>query len=83
VLVVSVLSGPTAGLTTLRVFVQGNKLPIPDGLLYACTFGIKPSTFPDRYPLLNSATTAFAPDGSERPTLPGSDGSITVSLVGR
>ena len=58
------------------------KLLIPDGLLYTCTFFIKPSTFPDTYFLLNSAATAFAPDGSERPTQAGSDGSITVSLVG-
>lgn len=83
-LVISVLPvGPDPSVTTVRAFVQSpqNTKPIPDGLLYSCVFGIKPSTPAGCYPLANTTVTAFAADGSQQDGVTGSDGAIGVSLV--
>jgi hypothetical protein len=70
--------------TTIRAFVQSlqNTTPIPDGVLYTCTFSIKPATLPGCYYLFNSSPTAYGADGFEHPYVDGSDGAIEVSLVG-
>jgi hypothetical protein len=69
--------------TTVSVFVQGPPLdgaPIPDGLLYTCTFNILPGTPPGVYPLINSGIVAQDPTGVPLPA-GGLNGAINVTLV--
>lgn len=70
--------------TTVRVFVQGpgfNSDPIPDGLLYTCTFGILAGTSPGNYLLTTSNTIAQDPAGVSVVPVTGANGAVTVSLV--
>ena len=84
-LVVSVLPpGFDRSLTTVRVFVQAlqNTAPIPDGVLYACTFAIAPSVTPDCYPVRIGSPMVFDSSGALHPFSEAADGAIGVSLVG-
>lgn len=70
--------------TTVRVFVQGpgyNSDPIPDGLLYTCTFGILAGTPPGNYLLTNGNLIAQDPTGANLSPVTGNNGLVTVSLV--
>ena len=74
----------TATTTTVCVFVQGpplNNDPIPDGLLYTCTFGILPGTSPGSYPLTNSNLIAEDPNAAPLAYVAGADGAVNVALV--
>jgi hypothetical protein len=73
----------TSTTTTVRIFVQGppvNITPIPDGLLYTCTFDILPGTLPGNYPLSILNVVAQDPTGAGL-TASGTDGTIIVTLV--
>ena len=71
--------------TTLRVFIQGpplNNSPIPDGLLYTCRFDVVPSAPPGIYTLISSNEIAQDPNALPVNPVAGTDGQITVLLVG-
>jgi uncharacterized repeat protein (TIGR01451 family) len=71
--------------TTLRVFVQGpplNNDPIPDGLLYTCRFDVVPSAPPGVYALVSSNELAEDPNALPVNPVAGTDGQITILLVG-
>jgi uncharacterized repeat protein (TIGR01451 family) len=74
----------TATTTTMRVFVQavGSFDPIPDGLLYTCTFHILGGTPPGSYPLFNDNEFAQDPAMMPLPFVSGNDGLIAVTLFG-
>jgi uncharacterized repeat protein (TIGR01451 family) len=72
--------------STLRVSVQGpplNNAPIPDGPLYTCTFDILPGAAPLTYTLTNGNFVAQDPNALPVGPITGSDGQITVVLVGQ
>jgi hypothetical protein len=68
---------------TMRLFVQSifTAPPIPEGLLYTCTFHIAPTALPGRYPLIVRTSRAFGPTGAEVPRVSGTGGSVAVTLV--
>ena len=68
---------------TMRLFVQSifTAPPIPDGLLYTCTFHLAPTALPGRYPLIIRTSQAFGPTGAEVPRVSGTGGSVAVTLV--
>ena len=74
----------TSTTTTIRVFVQGppiNNDPIPDGVLYSCTFHILPGTPPGNYALALSNNIAEDVNGNNIPAIIGTDGNVSVMLV--
>lgn len=81
-LTVSVLAANSKS-ETLRVFVQAapNANPIPDGLLYTCTFHIAPTALPGSYSLTNRHVMAFGPSGHKLAPVTGANGMVNVSLV--
>lgn len=83
-LLANVLSSD-ADTTTVRVLVQatGNVDPIADGLLYTCAARIAATALPGTYPLTNNLTLAFGADAKPLDHVSGTDGAVTVSLIGR
>ena len=70
--------------TTMRILVLGAPLntdPIPDGLLYTCTFGILGSASPAIYPLAGSNWVAQDLAGVNLSPVTGTNGSIQVTLI--
>ena len=85
ILSADVVSAPGDPTKVVRVFVQGppsNTNPIPDGLIYTCTFSIKGGTSPGTYPLINMTQIAVDPDGMSLNPVVGANGSIMVTLIG-
>jgi hypothetical protein len=68
---------------TLRLFVQSifSPPPVPPGPLYTCTFHIKPTALPGRYPLIIRTAQGFGPTGVEIQRVTGAGGAIVVTIV--
>lgn len=72
------------GIATMRVVVQSSRNvdPIPNGVLYTCTFLLSPLALPGTYAVESGLTVGFAADGGEIRNVRGSSGEVTVSLIG-